>query len=650
LNPRYAIFLSLFLICQSSFAQIEVVPIYREPLAEKGNKNARVGSIPAKSLPFWDDFSERISMGFYPNDQVWENSRSVWVNSGMGINPPTLNVATFDGYDSLGKPYKPTSIDILEKGNADKMTSGPLKLGDVDVTQRASVFISFFYQFKGNGEAPDPGDLLTLLFKNNLGQWKSVWSIENNGTLASDRFVEVILPIGNSEYFHNDFQFRFQNFARLSGPYDTWNIDYVYVSNGKAQYSPVYQDFPDRAISLPLSSIFYQYQSIPVKHFLTAPNENLKAPSVRLTNQRKDQATGGQPSNYSASVNTVTKKNGVVTTSKVVLANEDKIGFGILYDRSNFFTLKDSFKDLLKLNLLDPLIESLSLEFIFNISADDNQIKTKNIATGADVGDYDSIAYKGINFRKNDTTKTNFILKDYYAYDDGIAEFGAKLSGVGTQLAYQYDLKATNTNDGLIAIDLYFPRFGDESSQTIQLHVMGALTGNDSDYLFRQNVTVQRNNQNKFWRFEIPGGVSVPTPFYIGWKLNSPAVIAIGLDRNTDSGSKMFFNATGAWEQNTTLQGSLMLRPVFGTAIIPITEVDNIEPIKPYPNPTNGVFFLPKNTSSIAIYDLNGRVIRHETEDNFENIKVTISNPSAGLYVVQYLSEKWMTEKVIVNE
>jgi len=628
LNPRYAIFLSLFLICQSSFAQIEVVPIYREPLAEKENKNARTGSIPAKSLPFWDDFSGRISMGFYPDDQVWENSRSVWVNSGMGINPPSLNVATFDGYDSVGKPYSVN--DILAKGFADKITSGPLKLGDVASPDRASVFISFFYQFKGNGEPPDPGDLLTLLFKNNVGQWKSIWSIQNNGTLSSDQFVQVILPVVNSEYFHNDFQFRFQNFGRLSGPFDTWNIDYVYLNRGR---SSVDTSFPDRAITSALTSLFDPYWAIPIKHYLKSPSA-LSPPSFNVYNLR---AGNDQPLNH-FSFAQITNFKGVVrldsTDTRLDSAQSDGSLLGL--QRKKFSLVK-----LPPLSQLNNDADSAIIKIGLRLSTKDNQTIANN-------GDYDPIKYSPIKFTSNDTLSSSHTLSKYYAYDDGTAEYGAKISQTGTQLAYQYDLKASNTNDGLIAIDLYFPRFGDESNQTIQLIVMGTLTGNESDYLFRQNVTVQRNNQNKFWRFEIPGGVSVPTPFYIGWKLNSPAVIAIGLDRNTDSGSKMFFNATGAWEQNTTLQGSLMLRPVFGEATDPINDVVT-EISKPYPNPTQGTIYLPQSAQQIQLFDLYGKVVEFEGHEKIDAKEIKITNPSFGLYLVRYFDQIWHTEKIMVR-
>ena len=94
-------------------------------------------------LPFWDDFSS-IRNG-KPDNKLWEYSESVWVNDGLGINPPSLNVATFDGLDSLGKPYNVN--DVLAKGYADKLISAPIRMDLVSEADRSRVFIGFFYEY-----------------------------------------------------------------------------------------------------------------------------------------------------------------------------------------------------------------------------------------------------------------------------------------------------------------------------------------------------------------------------------------------------------------------------------------------------------------------------------------------------------------------
>src|SRR5688572_2450006 len=211
----------LFILCilsvQAASGQISLVPIPHSGGSAK-ETNAAARTKVTVSLPFWDDFSQSNSP--VPSQENWSAGASTWVNDGLGINPPSINVASFDGVDSLGKPYSVT--DVLAKGFADKLESQPIDLAAVSGAERNSVFMSFYYQMKGRGELPDAGDKLILEFKTADNKWEQVWTVENNGTQAVDVFTQVVVPVAADRFFHNAFRFRFKNFARLSGPYDTW--------------------------------------------------------------------------------------------------------------------------------------------------------------------------------------------------------------------------------------------------------------------------------------------------------------------------------------------------------------------------------------------------------------------------------------------
>ena len=627
-----------------SFGQLEVVSIYHDVDSHnKQQANARTATLTPMALPFWDDFSFNNSL-YWPSDTLWENSKSVWVNSGTGINPPTINVATFDGYDSLGRPYILT--DVLAKGVADIMTSRTLLLGDVQQANRSSVFLSFFYQYSGNGDAPEPGDIFSLYFKNNIGQWEQVWSIDNSKPLSKTEFKEIIIPITDPKFFHNNFQFRFQSFGRLSGPYDVWNLDYVYLSSGKNQYAPIYQDHPDRAVSTTLTSLFKDYWAMPLTHFFSSPYPtNEVAPVVVLNNLRKDQTPtqGGQPVRFNSLVTIYSKSVGASTTSPL---NNNRPVIGNLYynDPKNIALDNDPLPDLTSYSTEK---DSLNIKLDFSLTSSDN---IKKISTT--VGDFDTVAYKGINFKLNDITSSQNILATHYAYDDGVAEYGAKIVGKGTQLAYQFDMKATNS-DIIIAVDIYFPRFGDDSNQTIQLFIAKALTGNISDYLYQQDLIVQRHNRNdkyKFWRIEIPAGVIVKDKFYVGWKLNSDAFIPVGLDASNDSGSKIFYKTlnSDSWVQNTNIKGSLMIRPRFGKPQNVTTSILDDKEISLYPNPTKGIFYLPADAEQIQLVDLAGKEVQFDLFNQIDSKQITISNPITGLFLVRYFTNKWITQKVMV--
>lgn len=610
----------------NAFSQLKIVRIDRQ-FPGKENKAARTESLPARALPFWDDFSALNTNPtdiYYPLKTVWENSNSVWVNSGTGINPPSLNVATFDGYDSLGKPYSVNNV--LANGLADKMTSGALKLGDVPQAERSGVYISFFYQFAGNGDAPEPGDVFSLLFKNAAGQWRQAWSIESSTLSKPDEFIQILVPIVGDEYFHNGFQFRFQNFGRLSGPFDTWNLDYVYVNKTRSAND---NSYPDRAITQQMSTIFNLYTAIPVKHINSTSFTKSKFSVFNLKNTP-------QNINNFLSVSKRTFKSNNSTTQIVQLDTAANATLLTPFSQSKIETANQIVS-----SSLDISADSIYLNYKLSITTKDNQIID---------GDYNPLVFSPMDFRQNDTTVRLFVLAKYYSYDDGMAEYGANITGAGTQLAYQFDMSTTE-EDTIVAVDLFFPKFGDETNQNIQLHILGTLTGNQSDYLFQKIIPVERSNRNDktiFKRVDIPGGVVVKNTFYLGWKLTSAAEIPIGLDANNDSGENIFVNSSGSWIQNKTLKGSLMIRPVFGKPKDLTTSVTESASAKPFPNPTQQRFFLPNEVKEIQLYTVTGSSVSFEQTDGFDHKEITISHPVPGLYLVRYFNQVWHTEKIMV--
>jgi len=626
------------LFTYTGICQLIVVPIPKEQ-TEKKSSSARTQDITPITLPFWDDFSS-IRNG-YADPAKWEFGNSVWINEGMGINPPSLNVATFDGIDSLGKPYSVN--DVLAKGFADKLVSAPIRMDLPTTSERLGISLTFFYQFQGNGEAPDAGDILSLSFKNDQGLWEVIWSKENDGTLVKENFVPVTIPITATKFFHENFQFRFQNFARLSGPYDTWNVDYIYIGNGKAQTSPVFPLFPDRTITQPLTSIFPEYRALPIKHFFSNTLENLIQPSITINNLRQDQLAGnGQPVSYSSSakINMVKEEETPVVLNPV-LDNNFNIGSELVFNQQREVTLQT----IPDPATFDSTADSIHIKLNVEFDTGDDKIKTPT------EGDYDFTVFNPLAFKTNDSLSASYILSDFYAYDDGTAEYGAGLNQPGAQLAYRFDMK-TDEQDTIVAVDMYFPRFGDDSNQIIQFQILKDLTNNVFDILYQGNFPIQRNTQNKFWRIpivDLPPGVK--DKFYIGWKQTSSAVIAVGLDKNTDSGDKIYTNINGAWEQNTTLKGSLMIRPVFGRGKGGvISQVDKNSLLSVYPVPNQGTFYASGHFEELVLIDIAGRKVAIDLEKENEQTKITIINPTAGLFILRtFQNNHWTSTKIVVQ-
>jgi hypothetical protein len=622
-----------------SWAQFAQVPILRNYRPNKStNATARVQDttklLSAMQLPFWDDFSYTNGQS-HPNDSLWQYGHSVWVNNGMAINAPTVKVGTFDGIDSTGLPY---NINLpLAKGIADRLTSRPLRMDLVAPANRDSVFIFFYYQWEGNGEPPDPGDDLSLWFKSDSSVWKQVWSVGVDSTSDNTKFIPVKLLITDSVYFHQSFQFRFQNFGRLSGPFDTWNLDYVYVSNGVQQYAPQFKDFPDRALASTLSSFLKQYQSIPVKHFLAKSDSMMTYPTITVTNQRRDQSVQAnypQPVNLDAGLTVTTRVDTTVSVSTVpfysVPAKE------VFYGQPTVFSLDTthSFAG------LDPKTDSIALKFGIKISTKDN---VKKIGTSQ--GDFDTLVYKGLDFRFNDSTTVDFLLKNYYAYDDGGAEYAVTLTQPGASLAYEFDV-AYSQPDTVVAVDVYFPHVGDESDQVVLLKVWNSLSMPPADSLA---LTVQRTVNDTFIHVPLDHGILVKGKFFVGWKQNSTATIGVGYDKDSDSGTKIFYNTAGTWVQNTILHGNLMIRPAFGN--MPLSTVTAVEEklVSLYPNPNRGVFYLPPSSQGIQLIDITGRRVSFTEETFIDKKQITIGNPSTGVYIARYFNgTQWRTEKIMV--
>ncbi|MEQ8425004.1 MAG: T9SS type A sorting domain-containing protein, partial [Cyclobacteriaceae bacterium] len=135
--------------------------------------------------------------------------------------------------------------------------------------------------------------------------------------------------------------------------------------------------------------------------------------------------------------------------------------------------------------------------------------------------------------------------------------------------------------------------------------------------------------------------VGIKDRFYIGWKQSSANVLAVGLDKNTDSGDKIFFNINGAWEQNTNLTGSLMIRPIFGKGDGVITGLADEERLNNsafFPNPSKGVFTVIGNVSDVQVFDLTGKRLQITTTETQNGSQVQLIDASPGLYVLRLLS------------
>src|SRR5690349_17115347 len=142
----FLFFFVVVLFCtEQTSAQLLKAPLPAKASAKtKSNHAGRPQALPAKDLPFWDDFSFP-SDGMFPQDTLWENSDAVWITRGIGANTPSIYSATFDGLNASGNPY---SQSVLENGYRDTLTSRALRLDVIPNTpvDRGKTYLSFYYQ------------------------------------------------------------------------------------------------------------------------------------------------------------------------------------------------------------------------------------------------------------------------------------------------------------------------------------------------------------------------------------------------------------------------------------------------------------------------------------------------------------------------
>ncbi|MDH4090102.1 MAG: T9SS type A sorting domain-containing protein [Cyclobacteriaceae bacterium] len=640
------------LLSKTANGQLKTYPLPHKSQGNqtlKGDRNAvaRSKEVISRSLPFWDDFSatpvndKSALLSNYPVDSLWVNNYTVWVNNGMGISPPSMNVATFDGLDSAFLPY---SDQILTNGLRDSLVSQGIKLGQPDVLlgERNSVFLSFFYQWQGNGEAPDPTDYLQVEFKNDQSVWETVMTIYPKSSFLRTEFYDTLIKVDGDRFFHESFQFRFKNYGRLSGPYDTWNVDYVYLNKNRNINDT---DFPDQAISSTLTSLFDSYQSIPYAHFLEV--NSILSPKFQVSNNLDDftdltYLTEGTFLNYMDSIVTKTfvSNLGGADTSAI---NDD--GSGIIFPLEKRTVTLEYTPDADDPTQFNPASDSVFINLKVKLFTGD----TFDPKTGDFANDYD-LNYIPIDFRSNDTINASYWLKDYYAYDDGVAEYAAGLTQAGNRAAVQFDM-LTSTVDTLVGIDIYVPDYGLSSNLTADFYVYRDADGIPGDILYTiPSFSVQRKGPNKFQRIRILEPFLVETRFYIGWKGPVGATLKVGLDASNNSGDKVFVNTNGAWFQNTDIEGSLMIRPIFGSGDIITGITDEEIETNVFPNPNTGEFYIRGKLDALQIFNITGQSVPFLVETDGVDHKVNLERAVSGLYILKIIQgDKIITQKVSVK-
>lgn len=226
------------------------------------------------TVPVADNFSQLGT----PDPLKWLNQNAAV--TALASNPPSPPGA-------LNLNGEPDGGDVIE-----------LRPVDLSGQAGAGIVFSYSYQPQGTGNAPEPGDVLQVYFKNNLGQWILVK--EYPGTTVQPFQQETIdlasAPSGGGSYFHSQFQVRFQNSASV-GPYDDWFIDDVFL--GSPTGAPILSVSPTALVDT-LYAGFTATRELTISNINIAPSLLSFALTASPSSIGVDPTTGTVPSGQSA--------------------------------------------------------------------------------------------------------------------------------------------------------------------------------------------------------------------------------------------------------------------------------------------------------------------------------------------------------------
>lgn len=615
---RYIAIVVCVLCFFSLSAQIEfVVPSYNhkiaqaeKPLLKKSNK--------VETLPFVDDFALD---GPFPNPDFWIDNH-VFVNTDLAVSPPSIGVATFDGIDNTGSPY---GMD----GAGDTLTSVEINLDVVP----SDLHISYFIQPKGFGEQPEFSDSLILEFKNDMGEWiiQRAYTGPPMPVATSEvSFMFDFVEITSSAFLHENFQFRFRNKSSGAGAVDLWHLDMVRLFNNRVPSA----SFNDRAFQNRSEGILGRYSAMPAVHFQNNTSSHLRdAFTLNIFNHADQARPIGSPN----SVIEITELNSgqIVQAPKQFLVGSN---LNIAADSSIQISIPANFS-------VSPAIANSSDELVF---------ETKFTLDAEDAGNE-------LGLTNNNIIRTQTIVDDYFAYDDGTSELSILAQGPGTNIAVEFQSSADDT---LSAVAIQFPHInGDITNQFFNLKVW--LNDLTSEPIFEgellnplfvdrfvdtlQGFTTYRL-QETFTEELRPVEIPANTTFYVGWEQVSNEfldAIAVGFDITTEGVSQFnWFSTNGvSWTsfESANLEGAVMIRPIMGTEnaiFTSLREANERRGITIYPNPNNSGIINVKQEDvqnqirEIRVLDLAGRLMYAQ---DWQSDQIDLQRLSAGIYFINFV-------------
>lgn len=552
-------------------------------------------------LPFLDDFSYD---GPFPNN-LWLDKKA-YVNNHYAYQPPSFGVATMDGLDETGSPYGGGY------GRADHLTSAYIDL--LPYSSADNVYLSCYVQRKGYGYHPNVADSLIVEFKKADGEWVKVHTFQgldgfvdaDSLTAFDDYFTFQIIA---SSYFYKGFQFRFVNYDSRIGIRDIWHIDYVRLTANEIPDGT----FEDIAFTNIPNKILKDYSSVPVKHFDNAML--IDSVDIELYSQF-DQVETANPSGLKI---TELETGAIVFTAPVLLFTE---AVTMNENQRNVPPKVHKFHtnpiDIPNLPVFSEDKLVFEMEYFFEVD-------------GENPGLFPIV-------ERNNSVKSQTVLDNYFAYDDGSAELAMFVGeGAGEAVASVFTALEEDT---LRAIQIHFPHYSTQDNARFNLKVHVNTLGNVVFERFGLEpffATSVLDTLQAFTTYRLTDDfgdvVSVPIPpgdFYI--ELEQATAVQptrIGLDKNTpEAKAFQYRKLNGIWNTLGN-KGAMMLRPVMGSFAPSSTPVEDIRneafSLKLFPNPSRGM--------------VNFELIGNDANSDFE---VTVFNAVGQVMLQKQLTENYL--------
>jgi hypothetical protein len=604
----YILVLIAFPFCSIIYAQEHIAPLYYNafvhPAATKlvAPTSAHKTTGIALSLPFFEDFTNYSPL---PDSNKWVEHQ-VYINNTMCYQPISRGVATFDALDQNGYPYD-SNYNYTPR-YCDSLTSKPIDLSGIVPSD--SLYLSFFYQPQGNGFYPLVGDSLLLYMRKSYSDWQLVWSAP--GTQLQP-FSQVLIPITDTIFLYNAFQFRFVNIAALNYSDANWNIDYIKLNTGRNMYDTL---IADAAFADQPTQFLSDYTSMPYRQFMVNP-------AVELSSQYTAFIRNNYNFNQSVNYSSVSRE----TITNTPLNSDPLIATSIpTYQTQSV--------------VYNTYTNTVPMAGIYDKVDFENKLYIQSIAPS--------------DPSQNDTIVCNQVFDNYLAYDDGTAEKSYYLTQFSTLPAYlsiEYHLNKPDTLQGLAIyfgrqIPLPFSKF----FSIIVYSSLNSINGGTSDNIvYRQDNLVPGyvDTINHFWVYSFNKGIPMPAGlFYIGTM--QPAFggsdsLYFGLDLNRVGTNHAYYNVSGNWTQSQ-ISGAIMMRPLLGPAVVS-TAIPNIAApntsIQLWPNPALdelNVSTEGQGSTTYAITDLSGKAIINGSFLQKGNINV--NNLPPGLYLISFKNDK----------